>query len=108
MLAKVPGVTSSDICASILLGYARGLKAPAPFVLDHDHKWLRSIVVVNEKERRKFWAKFDPAQIAEEKPEKVDPVGLDELRGRYRKAIERAQSARGHGVAFLCARSRHR
>src|SRR4029077_12599136 len=68
VLAKVPGVTSSDICASILLGYARGLKAPAPFVLDHDHKWLRSIVVVNEKERRKFWAKFDPAQIAEEKP----------------------------------------
>jgi hypothetical protein len=90
VLAKVPGITAADICASIAEGYAKGLKAPAPFVLDHEHKWLRDIVVVSDKDRKKFWAKFDPAQIAEEKPEKIDPVAAEELRGRYRKAIERA------------------
>lgn len=90
MLAKVPGISKTEICASIAAGYAAGLRAPAPFVLDLEHKWLRKIVVVSEKERKKFWAKFDPVQIAEEKPEKIDPVVRGELRGRYRKAIERA------------------
>jgi len=90
VLAKVPGITPTEICASVAEGYAKGLKAPAPFVLDHDHKWLRDVVVVSDKDRKKFWAKFDPAQIAEEKPEKIDPVAAEELRGRYRKAIERA------------------
>lgn len=90
-LAKVPGITTGEICASVADGYAKGLKAPAPFVLDHGHKWLRDLVVVSDKQRKKFWAKFDPAQIAEEKPDKIDPVAAEELRGRYRKAIERAR-----------------
>ena len=91
VLAKVPGITNGEICASVADGYAKGLKAPAPFVLDHGHKWLRDLVVVSDKQRKKFWAKFDPAQIAEEKPDKIDPVAAEELRGRYRKAIERAR-----------------
>ena len=108
VLAKVPGITPTEICASIAEGYAKGLKAPAPFVLDEDHKWLRDIVVVSDKDRKKFWAKFDPAQIAEEKPDKVDPVAPEELRGRYRKAIERARPDSGDRVGVLFARSRHR
>ena len=91
VLAKVPGITPTQICASIAEGYAKGLKSPAAFVLDEQHKWLRDVVVVSNKDRRKFWAKFDPAQIAAEKPEKIDPVAPEELRGRYRKAIERAR-----------------
>ena len=100
VLAKAPGITPTEICASVAEGYAKGLKAPAPFVLDHDHKWLRDVVVVSDKDRKKFWAKFDPAQIAEEKPEKVDPVAPEELRGRYRKAIERARPDAGIALAF--------
>ena len=100
MLAKVPGISKTEICASIAEGYAAGLRAPAPFVLDAEHKWLRRIVVVSEKERKKFWAKFDPVQIAEEKPDKVDPVARDELRGRYRKAIERAFPDPGADLQF--------
>ncbi len=100
VLAKVSGIASAEICASIAEGYAMGLKAPAPFVLDHDHKWLRDVVGVSDKERRKFWAKFDPARIAEAKPEKVDPVSPAELRGRYRKAIERARPEPGIALEF--------
>src|ERR1043165_1102689 len=37
VLAKVPGITSAEICASIAEGYANGLKAPGPLVLDHGH-----------------------------------------------------------------------
>src|SRR6478672_8852546 len=54
VLAKVPGITPTEICASVAEGYAKGLKAPAPFVLDHDHKWLRDVVVVSDKDRKKF------------------------------------------------------
>ena len=100
VLAKVPGITPTDICASVAEGYAKGLKAPAPFVLDEDHKWLRDIVVVRDKDRKKFWAKFDPARIAEKKPEKVDPVAPEELRGRYRKAIDRARPDSGIELQF--------
>lgn len=89
VLAKVPGITNTEICASIAEGYTKGLKAPAPFVLDEEHKWLRDVVGVSDKDRKKFWARFDPAQIAAEKPDKIDPVTPEELRGRYRKAIER-------------------
>ena len=100
VLAKVPGITPTEICASIADGYAKGLKVPAPFVLDHDHKWLRDIVVVSDKDRKKFWAKFDPAQIAVAKPDKVDPVAPEELRGRYRKAVERALPGSGITLEF--------
>jgi hypothetical protein len=100
LLAKVPGIGSAEICTSIAEGYAKGLKAPAPFVLDHDHKWLRDIVVVSDHNRKKFWEKFDPARIAEKKPDKIDPVAPEELRRRFRKAIERAQPDSGIALEF--------
>jgi uncharacterized protein (DUF2252 family) len=89
-LATGHGLSDKAICEAIAEGYAQGLKAPKPFVLDREHDWLRQAVVVRRDEREKFWDKFDPARIAESKPDKVDPVAPEELRGRYRKAIERA------------------
>jgi uncharacterized protein (DUF2252 family) len=90
-LAMDHGLTDTAICEAVTEGYCRGLKAPRPFVLDRDHDWLRHKVIVRDGEREKFWDKFDPARIAKDKPEKVDPVAPEELRRRYRKAIERAQ-----------------
>ena len=88
-LATDHGLSDKAICEVIAEGYAEGLKAPKPFVLDREHDWLRNAVIVRRGEREKFWDKFDPARIAERKPDKVDPVAPEELRGRYRRAIER-------------------
>ncbi len=44
-----------EICTSVLDGYARGIEAPEPFILDRKHMWLRTRFVVNESERAKFW-----------------------------------------------------
>jgi hypothetical protein len=98
VLAKVPGPSPKTICKSIAEGYAAGLRMPRPFVLDRDHGWLREAVGISVKERKKFWKKFDPERIEEEKPEKIDPVGPGELRGRYRKALEQARPDRS--IAF--------
>jgi len=97
-LATSQGLSDAAICGAIAEGYAAGLKAPRPFVLDREHEWLRHTVIVRTHEREKFWAKFDPARIEESKPERVDPVAPQEIRRRYRKAIERAHP---HSVANL-------
>lgn len=47
-----------EICAAILDGYARGLVAPEPFVLDREHMWLRKRFVVSEGFRAAFWKKM--------------------------------------------------
>jgi len=36
------------ICAAILQGYAKGVDAPRPFVLDEEYAWLRKLTVVAE------------------------------------------------------------
>jgi len=89
-LATSQGLSDAAICDTIAEGYVAGLKTPGPFVLDREHDWLRRAVIVRNHEREKFWDKFDPARIENSKPEKVDPVAPDEMRRRYRKAIERA------------------
>ena len=53
------GPTASVICTAILEGYARGLAAPAPLVLEQDYKWLRKAVVLAEPDRAAFWEKID-------------------------------------------------
>jgi uncharacterized protein (DUF2252 family) len=52
------GPGADRICEAILEGYARGLDRPEPFILERDHRWLREAVVLPEKERTKFWAKY--------------------------------------------------
>jgi uncharacterized protein (DUF2252 family) len=51
-------VGAREICAAILEGYAAGLAAPQPFILERDHRWLREAVVLAEPDRAAFWAKF--------------------------------------------------
>ena len=100
-LARVPGMTEEAICRHVADGYEAGLTAPGPFVLDRDNKWLREKVIVCEDERGKFWKKFDPQSIARKKPEKVDPLAPDDVRRRYRKAIERAQPDGIEGLQYF-------
>ena len=54
------------ICNAILEGYAAGLRAPKPFVLDRDHRRMREIFVVSEDERANFWKKMDGTSNAGE------------------------------------------
>jgi hypothetical protein len=56
---KLHAVSVDDICAAILNGYRDGLVRPQPLVLDRDWAWLRTLVVVSEKQRAKFWKKIE-------------------------------------------------
>ncbi|TCS12908.1 DUF2252 family protein [Caulobacter sp. BK020] len=47
-----------EICDAVLKGYAAGLAAPQPFILERDHKWLRKAVVLPESDRAAYWARF--------------------------------------------------
>ena len=60
-----PG-SSSGHPHAILEGYAAGLRAPKPFVLDRDHRRMREIFVASEGERADFWKKMDGTNSAGE------------------------------------------
>jgi len=62
VLANVRGISTGGICRPILNGYRAGLATPRAFVLDLQHEWLRSLFVVPEGDRAKFWKKFDPGR----------------------------------------------
>jgi hypothetical protein len=53
-----------DICDPILEGYDKGLMRPRPVVLDRDHEWLRQLVEVKDKARRKFWSDMEELEPA--------------------------------------------
>ena len=55
-------MTTSEICAAILEGYAQGLDAPNAIVLDRDWAWLRELVVVSDKARSRFWKKIEKCE----------------------------------------------
>jgi hypothetical protein len=61
-------VDGNDVCAAILQGYAKGVDAPRPFVLDEEYAWLRKLVVVGEEERGHFWKKIDEMSPSTEGP----------------------------------------
>lgn len=57
------GPGAGDICGPLLRGYKAGLDAPAPFILDRDHPWLRRAARLPEDERKDYWDKYkDPDQ----------------------------------------------
>ena len=56
------GGAAAQMCAAVLEGYAEGLRAPRPIVLDRDWAWLRELLVVSEKQRAKFWSKIEAAR----------------------------------------------
>jgi hypothetical protein len=63
-----------DVCASILEGYGKGLKAPYPFVMDEDHGWLRERLAVDDGKRKKFWKEVNKTKPSKKKP--PDPYWL--------------------------------
>lgn len=58
-LAGEPGVSNHEAAAAIAEGYARGLAAPRPTLLDEQETWMRAYVGVSDKKREKFWKKLD-------------------------------------------------
>jgi hypothetical protein len=63
LLASPGGVgAAAQMCAAVLDGYTRGLRAPRPIVLDRDWARLREALVVPEKQRAKFWSKIESAR----------------------------------------------
>jgi hypothetical protein len=58
------GATTAEMCAAVLEGYAQGLRAPRPIVLDRDWAWLRELLAVSDKQRAKFWSKIEAARHA--------------------------------------------
>jgi len=73
-----------DICVRLLKGYAQGLANPHPTVLERDDAWLRQLVVVDERERARFWQKMDA----------LTP-GRTPAPARYLKALAAAMPDRG-------------
>jgi hypothetical protein len=53
-------IDGDDAAAAILDGYVRGLKKPAPALLDGNASWLRPFVVPSELVREKFKNEFAP------------------------------------------------
>lgn len=69
ILARRRGsIPARDICKEILSGYKEGLGAPAPFVLDDAHKWLRKRVIVPESERKSFWPALADDFVDDDEP----------------------------------------
>src|SRR5262245_62126404 len=64
---------AKQVCASLLDGYRDGLQQPHPVVLDRDFDWLRTLVVVPDKKRARFWRKLD-AQRSEVAPPRFRKV----------------------------------
>jgi len=85
---------SKRICTAILEGYARGLRKPAPIVLDEEHAWLRTLLVVPDGERAHFWAKMSDLAPTKESPP-----------DRYRKAIAAAMPDPRIKIDKFCRRT---
>jgi len=55
------------IAALLLAGYAEGIAAPGPVLLDHGHDWLRPRLDVTQEARERYWARMlAPTGIARE------------------------------------------
>jgi len=91
VLAGVTGISSHNICASILEGYRQGIQHPKPFVLDRENKELREVSVVSESARTEFWKKFDPTEVDKEQPKNVTPLTPAEVPPHYGKVLRRAR-----------------
>lgn len=81
LLARGAKWTTSDtVCAAVTKGYAAGLRAPRPFVLDYDHPGLRRRFAVTEEARAAFWRKIEKQRAkAERKRPSVPAAYADAL-----------------------------
>ena len=89
IVARKQGGASKTICKNILAGYSAGLRAPAPYVLDRDHGWLRKLLEVSEAERTAFWDK-----LAAKETQRATPPA------RYRKQLLAAMPTPYTDIAF--------
>ena len=64
LAGEADGPAASAVCQPILTGYAEGLADPEPYVLEQRHRWLREAVLLSEKDRGKFWDKYEALQPA--------------------------------------------
>lgn len=64
---------------ALLEGYAAGIAAPRPFVLERDHFWLRDAFAAGDAKREEFWAEIDAARPAGKVPEPFRTALLDAL-----------------------------
>jgi uncharacterized protein (DUF2252 family) len=90
VLAKVPRISAATICANVLAGYREGIVDPKVYVLDRKHAWLRNKVIVTDKQRKKFWEKFDPKKAAAKRAASGKGP-LAKAPPRYIKALEAAR-----------------
>ncbi|MGP0093766.1 MAG: DUF2252 family protein [Xanthobacteraceae bacterium] len=70
-LAAAENISLERICAAVCDGYQAGLRAPKPFVLDAEHRWLRQKLEVPERRRARYWEKNDPDQQKLERPNPI-------------------------------------
>jgi len=62
-------ISDSGAADSLIGGYAAGIAAPRPFVLERDHFWLRDAFAADDAKREEFWAEIDAAKPARTVPE---------------------------------------
>ena len=100
VLAEVPGMSTRKICAALLAGYATGLAAPAPIVLDRDDAWLLKLVAVKEAARREFWKKNGPRANAKDARKRRAALKSGEPPVSYIQALEVARPDPGVELTF--------
>jgi hypothetical protein len=71
VLAAAQNISLEDICAAVCEGYEAGVRAPKPFVLDAEYRWLRQKLEVPEKRRAHYWEKNDPTKHKLERPHPI-------------------------------------
>jgi hypothetical protein len=92
-LAEKSALNIADICKHILDGYAEGLEAPRPIVLDQHDVQLRRMFSVGNKKRAKFWSDMDPGRNAPTEQNKQKKGGVAP-RGPDPRFVRALKSAR--------------
>ncbi|MEZ0243343.1 MAG: DUF2252 family protein [Sphingomonas sp.] len=72
-------VADSAAADALVEGYAAGIAAPRPFVLERDHFWLRDAFAADDAKREEFWAEIDAAKPAKTVPEPFRTALIDAL-----------------------------
>ena len=86
---------SREVAAAILDGYANGLAAPRPTLLDEQETWMRPYVGCSDKERRHFWKEVDSYPQAD--PPKKVAEGLERSLPKGASILRFAAPSKGGG-----------
>ena len=94
-LARLSGVSDQDAAAAVAKGYAQGLAAPRPTLLDEQETWMREYVGVSDRKREKFWKKlYDLAAASAPAPAVAglemsmpDGVPISKIASVYKKGM---------------------